>query len=56
MANRSNANGVTRFTLVGRVVTWNSTRKTIITRFTFEAQLCALMSCGRKLIGYMDLC
>ena len=40
MAKRSNSNGVTRFTLVGGVVTWNSTRQTIITRFAFEAELC----------------
>ncbi|XP_074356482.1 secreted RxLR effector protein 161-like [Apium graveolens] len=41
---KSGSNGVTGyvFTLVGGTVSWKYSRQTLITRYTFESELCAL--------------
>ena len=36
------------FTLAGGAISWKSTRQTIITRSTFEAELCALDATGTE--------
>ena len=57
IAKKSGSDGVTGclFILTSGAVSWNSTRRTIITGSTFEAELCALYATGRRLNGYMDL-
>ena len=44
MAKKPSSNGVTRSTLAGGVVSWKSTKQIVVTRFTFEAEFCALVS------------
>ena len=50
IAKKSGSNGVTGylFTLAGGAVSWKSTRQTVITRSTFEAELCALDATGTE--------
>ena len=50
IAKKSGSNGVTGyvFTLAGGAISWKSTRQTIITRSTFEAELCALDVTGSE--------
>jgi hypothetical protein len=48
IAENNGSNGVTGyvFTLAGGAVTWRSTKQTILSRSTFEAELCALDTTG----------
>ena len=50
IAKKSGTNGVTGylFTLAGGAISWKSTRQTLITRSTFEAELCALDATGTE--------
>ena len=50
IAKKSGSNGVTGyvFTLAGGAVSWKSSRQTLITRSTFEAELCALDATGTE--------
>ena len=50
IAKKSGSNGVTGyvFTLAGGAISWKSSRQTIITRSTFEAELCALDVTGSE--------
>ena len=59
IAKNSESNGCTGyvFTLGGGTVSWKSTKKTLVTRSTFEAELCALDTTGTEaewLYGLMD--
>ncbi|KAL0444151.1 UNVERIFIED_CONTAM: hypothetical protein Slati_2137800 [Sesamum latifolium] len=46
IAKNSGSNGGYVFTLGGGVVSWKSAKQTLITRSTFEAELCALDTIG----------
>ncbi|MGI4673505.1 Ty1/Copia family ribonuclease HI, partial [Klebsiella pneumoniae] len=50
IAKKSGSNGVTGyvFTLAGGAISWKSSKQTIITRSTFEAELCALDATGTE--------
>jgi hypothetical protein len=50
IAKKSGSNGVTGyvFTLAGGAISWKSTKQTIVTRSTFEAELCALDATGTE--------
>ncbi|KAL8124691.1 hypothetical protein AgCh_012369 [Apium graveolens] len=50
IAKKSGSNGVTGyvFTLAGGAISWKSSRQTIVTRSTFEAELCALDATGTE--------